>query len=183
MSYSKGYEKLVDAVKRDCNKGSGCFSENGCKDENCECFQNYCKKFKWIIDRAKHYEEKLGIPWMEILDSWEEDRDYWYMNYYQESSQPLIDSNNVYVFESAEEMREKVGKEFICPMCKGISTDPYECNSGIVRDMKSGKKCDWKSYGFLRVKLTYLYCKKERKGTHCFMPKALLKEDKERVNK
>ena len=169
-----GYEKLVEAVKRDCDNDTGCFSENGCNNENCKCFHKYCNKFKWIIDRAKHYEEKLGIPWMEILDSWEEDRGYWYMNYYQESNQPLIDSDYVFVFDSAEEMREKVGKEFICPCCKGISTNPYECNSGVE---SGGKKCDWKSYGFFQFNLAYIYCKKERKGTKIFMPKALINKD------
>lgn len=173
-----GYEKLVEDVKRNCEE-TGCFSENGCNNENCKCHHRYCDKFKWIIDRAKHYEEKLGIPWMEILDSWEEDRTYWYMNYYQESMQPLIDSDNVYVFESAEDLRKKVGNEFICPRCKGISTDPYDCNSGIEI---GGEICNWKSYGLLRFNLVYLYCKMERKGTHCFMPKALLKDENEVID-
>lgn len=137
----------------------------------------YCDKYKFAIDRAKHYEEKLGIPWQEVLQSWEEDRTYWYMNFYQECNQPKIESDNVFVFESAEELREKVGTEFVCPCCKGISTDPYECNSGV--EISKGKKCDWKAYGFLQLNLAFLYCKKERKGTKCFMPKILMKKESE----
>lgn len=171
----RGYDKLKEAVMKDCNEkgGCGCFNENGCNVKNAtigtygeegykHCFHEYCDKFKWVIDRAKHYGEKLGIPWEEILDSWEEDRTYWYMNYYQDCEQPLIDSDDVFVFESAEEMRKKVGNEFICPSCKKIGSDPYEC-----------KHCGWKSYGFIQLRLTFIYCKKERKSTKCFMPKAL----------
>ena len=65
----------------------------------------YCDKFKWVIDRAKHYGEKLGIPWEDILDSWESHRDYWYMNYYQECNQPTILSGNVRVFDTVEDLR------------------------------------------------------------------------------
>ncbi len=136
----------------------------------------YCWKFKWAVDRARHYEEKLGIPWKEILKSWEDDRSYWFLNYYQDANQPLIDSDNVFVFETVDELRKKCGKEFICPNCKGISTDPYECNSG----KKIGKKvCDWKAYGFFQFDLAFCYVKSERKGTKIFMPVSLSKHRKE----
>ena len=48
-------------------------------EHNCE----YCGKFKWVVDRAKHYAEKTGLTFDEILKGWEEKRNYWYMNYYQ----------------------------------------------------------------------------------------------------
>ena len=130
----------------------------------------YCAKYKWAIDRAKQYGEKLGIPWREVLKSWEDGRSYWFMNYYQDANQPAIESDNVFVFENVEEMKEKCGKQFICPHCKGISSDPYECNSG----KKVGKKvCDWKSYGLFSFGLCFCYVKAERKGNHIFMPVAL----------
>lgn len=130
----------------------------------------YCAKYKWAIDRAKQYEEKLGIPWREVLKSWEDGRSYWFMNYYQDANQPAIESDNVFVFENVEEMREKCGKQFICPHCKGISSDPYECNSG----KKVGKKvCDWKSYGLFNFGLCFCYAKAERRGARIFMPVAL----------
>ncbi len=131
----------------------------------------YCDKFRWVIDRARNYSEKLNIPVEEIIQSWEEDRSYWYLNYYQECNQPEINANNVFVFENLEEMRQKCGKEFICPCCKGISTNPYECNSGKIVGKR--KVCDWKSYGLLQFDLAFLYVKSERKGEKCFMPKAL----------
>ena len=56
---------------------------------------------KWAVDRAKHYSEKLGIPWEEILNSWESERNYWYMNYYQECRQPRIEGERVQSFMTA----------------------------------------------------------------------------------
>lgn len=194
------YKNLLDDVIGDLQEDKECMDKGvptfnrGCKDYNEDCRQclidyaengkecsqkcEYCQKFRWIIDKAKHYEEKLGIPWKEIIQSWEEYRRYWYMNYYQECNQPKIESNDVFVFESAEEMREKIGTEFICPCCKGISTNPYECNSGVK--VGKNKVCDWKAYGFLQFDLAFIYCKKERKSTKCFMPKALLLNEEEK---
>ncbi|RKJ35209.1 hypothetical protein D7X33_38520, partial [Butyricicoccus sp. 1XD8-22] len=43
------------------------------------------EKYDWIIKRAEHYAEKTGLHVDEILNAWEEDRDYWYQNYYQEA--------------------------------------------------------------------------------------------------
>lgn len=183
---SEATVKLLDDVIKDL-EGKKDFPGRWCEYYSPECKEHlatygdthkdcghkceYCDKYKWTIDRAIHYGEKLGIPWNEILESWEEDRKYWFLNYYQEANQPKIDSDDVFVFESAEEMNKKVGTEFICPCCKGISTNPYECNTG--KQVTKGKKCNWKAYGFLQSNLAFLYCKKERKGTKCFMPKAL----------
>lgn len=181
------YRKLLDDVINNLREKKD-FPSRECENytENCDtllkdyadgkvvnCGHNceYCDKFIWVIDRARHYSEKLGIPIGEIIQSWEEDRRYWYMNYYQDCNQPLIEANNVFIFENLEEMRQKCGKEFICPCCKGISTNPYECNSGKMVGKK--KKCDWKSYGFLQFDLAFIYVKSERKGEKMFMPKAL----------
>jgi hypothetical protein len=192
-----GYEKLIEAVKKDCNKGQQCFNENGCNHEftrivpaegemkkytntvcKClsKCTHKYCDKLKWVVDRAKHYEEKLGIPWNEILDSWEEDRNYWYMNYYQDYNQPFIEVDKVRVFETLEDFKQSLGgKGFICPACNEVSTDPYECNSGKE---VNGKKCNWKVYGLFKDlgKGIYVYVKELKKGQTIFYPVAW-KED------
>lgn len=160
-----GYTKECDLLLKEYVEGVPLYCTHKCE---------YCVKFRWIIDRARHYSEKLNIPFEEILQSWEEDRDFWYMNYYQEANQPMIDSDNVFVFENIEELREKCGNEFICPCCNGISTDPYECNSGkMIKRGDLEKVCDWKAYGFLQFDLAYIYIKSKRKGTKCFMPTAL----------
>lgn len=108
----KGIESLKKAVLYDTEKGQNCFNENGCNhefyrmlpednplltkmgfNEKCvcvsKCFHKYCDKYKWVIERAKHYSEKTGKPYEEIIEIWESNRTYWYMNYYQEYNMPL----------------------------------------------------------------------------------------------
>lgn len=186
-----GYEKLKAEVERDCNgKGRcGCFNPNGCNVMNRrkngkDCCNAFCDKFKWVIDRAKHYGEKLGLNWKNILDSWENQRNYWYMNYYQECNQPEIEGDNVRVFETVDEMLTSIGeKKFRCPMCGGISTNPYACNSGL--EMSKGKICDWKAYGLLGTlgKGATVYCKDKLSGETFFMPVAWEEAAKETVIK
>lgn len=179
-----GYESLKEAVMRDCNEkdSCGCFNENGCNVKGCRigkygeegykyCFHNYCDKFKWVIDRAKQYGEKLGLDWKEVLSSWEEDRNYWYMNYYQDCNQPEIKGDKVKVFETVEDMLKSIGeKKFRCPSCGGVSTSPYKCNSGL--EMSKGKMCDWNVGGLFGDlgKGVFVYCKDKLKGETIFMP-------------
>lgn len=175
-----GYEKLRAAVERDCNDEGhcGCFNPNGCnvmhqRKNGKYCPNAYCDKFKWVIDRAKHYSEKLGLNWKDILNSWENQRDYWYMNYYQEAHQPKIEGNNVRVFETVDEMLASIVEmKFRCPACGGISTDPYACNSGL--EIKKGKICDWKAYGLFGTlgKGVTVYCKDKLRSETIFMPVA-----------
>lgn len=139
----------MQAVMRDCAEqgNCNCFNENGCNVPDgrieCEdgtvkfCSHKYCDKFKWIIERAKHYGEKLGMDWRDVLNEWENDRSCWYMNYYQDSKQPLIQGECVSVFETKEDLLASIqDKGFRCPSCGAISKGPYICD-----------KCDWKSYG------------------------------------
>lgn len=195
---SKGYESLVEKVKRDCDKGQGCFNPNGCDhefyryepaeehmkkygDKVCKCVSKcshkYCDTFKWIIDRAKHYADKTGLNWEDILDSWEEDCNYWYMNYYQECNQPEIKGDKVKVFDTVEDMLKSIGKkQFRCPSCGGISTNPYSCDSGLeiekATKRKPAKVCDWKVYGLFGDlgKGVFVFCKDKVKGETIFMP-------------
>lgn len=172
-----GYDSLEMAVRRDCEDHGhcGCFNPNGCdvpgaRKDGKSCFHAYCDKFKWTVDRAKHYAEKLGLDWMDVLTSWEENRTYWYMNYYQDANQPEIKGDDVRVFESVEEMKRAIGAmEFRCPACNGISTSPYACNSGVK---VSGKVCDWKVYGLFGGlgKGVFVYCKDKLAGETIFMP-------------
>ncbi|KLU61871.1 hypothetical protein CEB3_c17890 [Peptococcaceae bacterium CEB3] len=180
-----GYEKLKASVEVDCNQGGcGCFNPDGCNNPNRRkdgkaCFNDYCDKFKWIIDRSKQYGQRLGLNWEDILDSWESRRSYWYMNYYQESNQPEIKGDNVRVFNTVKAMLRSIGEGgFRCPRCGGISTNPYTCNSGQpLKGTKDGK-CDWKIYGLLgdMGKGTFVYCTDKLKGETIFTPLAWEKE-------
>jgi hypothetical protein len=73
-----------------------------------KCYHKYCDKYKWVIERAKHYAQKTGIPYEEIIEIWEEDRSYWYMNYYQDCNQPLNGSKKDKNIEWIEKANERI---------------------------------------------------------------------------
>src|SRR5690606_20032443 len=86
---------------------------------------------KYLREKLAEYSNALDIPQEEILKSWEEDRTYSAINYYQEANQPSIKADKVKIFETVEEMLKAIGDEkFRCPSCEGVSTNPYLCNSG-----------------------------------------------------
>lgn len=147
-----GYKNLLAAVEHD--------------EQKSPKFHDYRAKLAWTVARAQHYADKTGIPASEILDSWERSRNYWYMNFYQESCQPEVKDGKVRVFDTVESMLASVGKAgFRCPMCDGVSDSPYEC---------SVKPCDWKVYGLFRAlgKGIYVFVKEKIRGELLFMPVA-----------
>lgn len=153
-----GYKKLLSAVER---------------DELRDSLHNYREKLDWIIERVRHYAGKTGLSAIDILNAWESHRSYWYMNYYQEANQPLIEAENVHVFDTVEAFKESVGApQFRCPKCKGVSSDPYECNAS--------DDCDWKSYGLFGTlgKGSYVFIKSELRGQEIFTPVAWEREAK-----
>ncbi len=156
----EAYKKLISAVEADRQKWPG--------------VHNYLGKLAWVLDRAKHYAEKTGLDACDILNSWEKERSYWYMNFYQDANQPLIEDGKVRVFETLDELHTSIGENgFRCPFCGGVSKSPYECDSGIkVGEGKSAMVCDWKSYGLFRCmgKGIYIFVKSEMRGDHIFMP-------------
>lgn len=131
---SEGYKKLHAAIMKD--------SDGGWREED------RMAKLTWAVDRARHYEDKTGVDAGDILTAWEDQRNYWYMNYYQDANQPLIKDGSLRVFNTTRDMMKSIGKpEFRCPSCNGISSSPYACDSGIV---DNGSVCDWKVYGLFR---------------------------------
>ena len=175
---SIGYDSLKAAVEKDCKGGNDCFSPIGCKNPHPwsggkGCFHKYCDTFVWAIARAKHYAEKMGLPWEDILDAWERDRKYWYLSYYQDCNQPVIEGDHVRVFDTVEQLKESVGEpKFRCPMCRGVSTSPSRCNTGL--EMQKGKICDWAAFGLFGTlgKGVTVYCKVKLQSQHIFMPVA-----------
>lgn len=187
----KGLESFKAAVMSDCASGHNCFSENGCTHErhltvpqynpellkmgfktkciaNTKCFHDYCGKYKWVMDRAAHYAEKSGKTVEEVIAIWENDRTYWYMNYYQDGNQPLLNSEKVIIYEDwITALKIRFGKDpknwaFKCPACGNIQT----CNDFIeagISDPESnvyfncigryvkGKGCDWTLGGFFSI--------------------------------
>jgi hypothetical protein len=162
----KGIESLAASVQHDCKEGENCFRPEGCDKgkQSTRCFHRYCDKFKWVLDRAQVYAEAMGVTQGEILTAWESGRNYWYMNYYQESNQPTIDGD-LRVFETVGDLLGSIDKEkgFRCPKCGGASIDPYSCTCD---------GCDWKAYGLFGTlgKGVNVYVKSDLKMNHIFMP-------------
>jgi len=179
--FGQGYDSLLAAVKRDAMQGEGCLNPSGCNHpfydytDGCrrvsKCFHKFCDKIPWVLERARHYAEKTGLGPDAILDKWEEGRSYWYMNYYQDAKQPLLDASNVRVFDSQAEFLQSIaGGGFRCPRCGGVSNSAYECTSGL--EMEPGHICDWKAGGLFGTlgKGVYVFVRDVIQGEHIFMP-------------
>jgi hypothetical protein len=101
---------------------------------------------KFVTGLLENYSSNLDISELEILRSLEKRRDYSAINFYQEANFPLLE--NVTVFETKKDFIERFpSRKFRCPACGGISSDPYECNSGEFINGDDKKVCDWKSWG------------------------------------
>lgn len=141
------------------------------RDEKfCKNSHDFRGKLDWIIARVRHYAEKTGLSPVEILSSWENMRGYWYMNFYQERNQPLLNSDKIRIFETIDEFQLSLGiKGFRCPICNGVSSSFQECNSGV--EIEPGKKCDWKTYGlFSSCDDIYIFIKKNMCGFRILKP-------------
>lgn len=146
-----GIETLKDSIQKLCNEGQGCFNPNGCDHEfyrkvpqdnpnllkysktitKCvsKCFHKYCDKYKWVIERAKQYAERIGVSYEEIIACWEEHRTYSVLNYYQDCNQPPIKGEvKVMTMEEWNSMlRDKFGDnfsdwKFVCPVCGRVQS-------------------------------------------------------------
>jgi len=128
----KGIESLRADVLRDANsepKFSRNKNHNGAED--CPCA--YCRHFRWALDRAAHYAEKLGTTVEAVMEAWETDRSYWYMNYYQDSNQPLIEGDDVRVFDTPEDFRKGDGTRVYIELCQECLYDLLN-NAGLLNE-------------------------------------------------
>ncbi|HBZ67561.1 MAG TPA: hypothetical protein DEO70_12055 [Bacteroidales bacterium] len=188
---NNGRESLQEAVKRDCSNGQDCFNENGCNHEfyknlpednpeirrmgfetKCvhvsKCSHKYCDKYKWILDRAEHYSVKTGKTTDQILDVWEKDRTYWYMNYYQECNQPVLEGENIIFYDDwISALKARFGDDpklwaFKCPACGNIQTIQDFLDHNIETPEKkvyfncigryiNGIGCNWSLGGLLKI--------------------------------
>lgn len=153
---SVGYQSLYKAIMADAAGGRS--------------LKERMAKLDFAVERAEHYAAMTGVSAEALLTAWEERRDYWYVNYYQEANQPRLDGNQVRVFDNTNSLIKSIGTAgFRCPHCQGVSKSPYVCDSGEVIN---GKVCDWKSYGLFGTlgKGFYVFAKYELRGEHIFMP-------------
>ena len=175
---SEGIEKLKKAVNEDCQKYGGTLHEEGCIKCGAKCFNEYCDKYKQVIDDAKEMGEIVGQKPEDLIDAWESHRNYGYLNYYP---QGITKATKRYkVFDTVDDLWKSVGTSgFRCPRCGGVSTDPYKCNSG--KKMNKKEVCNWKVYGLFGDlgKGIYVYVKDMFAGEQIFMPLAWEDEYKE----
>ena len=199
MNKKKGIESLTEAVKKDCSEGQGCFNPNGCNHEftrmepetnpaliklgmtTCcrqvsKCAHKYCDKFKWILDRAQQYANALDVSYYEVIQAWEEDRTYWYNNYYQECNQPSLNGNGrvIKLIDWMKELKARFGEnpdnwKFVCPVCghvqsvgdfKAIGADPDRAYSNCIgrvtgsNDSTGKKGCNYTINGLISLNKT-----------------------------
>jgi len=100
---------------------------------------------EFIRDKTEKYSQIIGCTPLEALIALEKKRSYSAGNYYQEANFPDL-KGGVMLFNSILEFKNRFpSKQFRCPMCKGVSTNPKTCNTNLP--MSDGKTCDWKSWG------------------------------------
>jgi hypothetical protein len=101
-----------------------------------------------LLDRVlPEYASALGLTQQAVLQAIEQRRDYSAVNYYQEGNFPPLDG--VLLFGTVAKFKHMFPSgRYRCPACDGVSSDPYACNAGTVRD---GEACDWKAYGLFRT--------------------------------
>ncbi|HAS5778580.1 TPA: hypothetical protein I7E95_002538 [Vibrio cholerae] len=93
----------------------------------------------FILGFLPNYAEKLGVSQEQVLDAIEAKRTYSAVNYYQAANFPSLEG--VRVFATKQEFLELApSKQFRCPSCGGVSSDPYQCNAS--------QKCGWNASGF-----------------------------------
>ena len=126
---------------------------------------------EWAFKRFTEYEEFFGVPREDILTKTEGKRGVNPPNHYQDAIYPPI--GGFHVFETEDDLRKLIKEGFRCPACKGVSRDPYTCNTGI-------NNCDWKSGGLFRGPFSFTF--KSTFAEHCqidviFTPIALEKKE------
>lgn len=155
----KGYDSLLAAYRSSCENWPG-------QEEN------YKAKFEWALKRAQQYADKLGVEREVILQKWEERRDYWYMNFYQECNQPDLEKGALPVITVAqwrEQAKTLFGDDilnwkFKCPQCGHVSSlrefkdagiDPHlatgNCASRFPELSYKKDDCKWTTGGLFRV--------------------------------
>lgn len=108
--------------------------------------QRVVDKVRFLCERVPQYAKVMGKTELETLEALAKSRNCNYTNYFQDANIP--DLSDVYVFDTLEDVRVRFpSKQYVCPRCEGITTDPQECNSGVIVDKKKKEVCNWKSYG------------------------------------
>ncbi len=125
MAIKKGIESLMAAFEDDVERDSMRSEEE------------LRVTLDFALKRAQEYATVLGMTRNEVLELWERNRDYWWLNYYQDANQPKLDSERTIaiVDDPQQFLEETKDSGYRCPKCGDISKKPEDC------------ACGWKSYG------------------------------------
>lgn len=85
LARSEGYRSLKKALAKDVMEASA-------RDRALRSKAEFYSLFNWVIARAKHYAHRQGVSVAEVLNRWEEGRDYWWLNRYGEYRQQKLPS-------------------------------------------------------------------------------------------
>jgi len=131
-------EAIIEKLKQEARK-----SWNGdLGEERAVALEAFLRK------RISEYAIAFNLSEGEVLAAIEGKRNYSAINYYQEANFPSL--NGVKVYNTPDDLAAAIpNRQFRCPRCGGISTDPYECNSGA--EMEKGEICNWKVYGLFKA--------------------------------
>lgn len=103
---------------------------------------------EFIRQFTAEYAEVLELSQLDVLVAVEKARDYSVANYYQEVNFPKL--GKVTVYATRDDLLAAIpSRKFRCPCCKGVSTDPVRCNSGVVTP--AGNVCNWASFGLFKT--------------------------------
>lgn len=141
--------------------------------------EEWKEKVRWALVRAQQYADRLGVDREKVLEGWEERRDYWYVNFYQEANQPDLSGREVVTLAEWEAEGERLyGKErldwrFRCPACGHVQTprefkaagqSPHAAYLNCASRFGLGGRqdCKWTIGGLLKVGGRYViddrYC-------------------------
>jgi hypothetical protein len=88
LATTKGYKSLKAAYIYDVRKATKQKNPMRNKDE-------FVHKFQWVMNRAKHYAHNTNRSLESVLNDWESERTYWWLNYYQDSRQSRFNSGSM----------------------------------------------------------------------------------------
>jgi len=137
----------------------------------------YRRKFQWVLDRARQYAEFCHTDRDTVLEAWENARDYWFVNYYQDCNQPDLEKSQVlFIDDWMEKGRKLFGDDpldwkFKCPACCHVQTMRQFKDAGEKPDLayincasRYGlgglSNCNWSMGGLFKIGGQYVIDKR-----------------------
>lgn len=127
------FNELLEQIRAACG---------GFGDSSAERVVEFIRQF------TAEYAEALSLSQFDVLVAVEKARDHSAANYYQEAHFPKLAEVSIYATRD-EFLAAIPSRKFRCPCCKGESTDPNRCNSGVVTS--AGNVCNWASFGLFKT--------------------------------